>query len=86
MVNSHVFSHILDSVSAREWQIVQQREVLHILLTEDQGELQEEALLEAVRQALAAQGVSLPSVRIEHVAAIPRNESGKAIPFVTRLS
>jgi phenylacetate-CoA ligase len=84
LVNSHVFSHILDNLSVRGWQIVQQREGLHIVLAGEQ-ELQEEALLETLRQALAAQGVSLPPIRIERMAAIPRNESGKVMPIVSAL-
>lgn len=46
----------MDRVSAREWQIVQQWEGLRILLRGGQGERQEETLLQALRQALAAQG------------------------------
>ncbi len=83
MVNPHVFSQIMDRVSAREWQIVQQRDGLRILLSGRQGERQEVMLLQAVRQALAAQGVSVPPIWIDHVAAIPRNESGKVIPIVS---
>jgi phenylacetate-CoA ligase len=83
MVNPHVFSQIMDRVSAREWQIVQKREELHILLGGEQGERQEEMLLQALRQALAAQGVSVPPIWIERVTALPRNESGKVAPIVT---
>jgi phenylacetate-CoA ligase len=85
MVNPHVFSQIMDRVSAREWQIVQQREGLHILLRGEQGEQSEETLLLALRQALAAQGVSVPPIWIEHVAAIPRNDSGKVAQIVTAM-
>jgi phenylacetate-CoA ligase len=81
-VNPHLFSQIMDGVSAREWQIVQQREGLRILLSGGQGERQEEMLLQAVRHALAAQGVSVPPIWIERVAALPRNESGKVTPIV----
>lgn len=81
-VNPHIFSQIMDRVSTREWQIVQQREGLRILLRGEQGEQQEEALIQALQQALAAQGVSVPPLWIEHVAAIPRNMSGKVTPIV----
>lgn len=83
-VNPHLFSQIMDSVSAREWQIVQQREGLRILLAGEQGEWQEETLLQSVRQALAAQGMSVPPIWIERVAALPRNESGKVTPIIVR--
>lgn len=83
LVNPHVFSQFLDSVSAREWQIVQLREGLRILLSEGQGEQHDEALLQALQQALASQGLNVPHIWIERVTAIPRNESGKVIPIIS---
>jgi phenylacetate-CoA ligase len=82
-VNPHVFFQIMDSISASEWQIVQRQDGLHMLLRGDAHTQQEESLLQALRQALTAQGVSVPPIWIEHVAAIPRNASGKVIPIVS---
>ena len=82
-VNPHLFTQLMDGVSAREWQIVQQREGLRILLSGEQGDQQEEVLLQALRQALEASGVSVPPIWIEHVVALPRNESGKVTPIVS---
>lgn len=84
-VNPHLFTQFMDSVSAREWQIVQQREGLRIVLCGEQNDQQEEALLQALRQTLADQGASVPPIGIEHVAALPRNESGKVSPIVSAL-
>jgi putative adenylate-forming enzyme len=84
-VNPHVFSQIMDSTSACEWQIVQMHEGLRILLRGEQGERNDEALLQALQQALISQGVSVPPLWIEHVAVIPRTESGKVIPIVSAL-
>jgi phenylacetate-CoA ligase len=84
-VNPHVLSQIMDSLSAREWQIVQQREGLRILLRGKEREQHDEAQRQALQQALASQGVSVPPIWIEHVAVIPRNESGKVTPIVVQM-
>jgi phenylacetate-CoA ligase len=85
MVNPHVLSQIMDSVSAREWQIVQLREGLRILLRGENGEQDDESLIRALRQVLRDQGVSMPAIWIEHVAVIPRNEGGKVNPIISAL-
>lgn len=84
-VHPLLLSQIMDKVSEREWQVMQLREGLRILLRGEQGEYQEEALLQALRQALAAQGVSVPPIWIEYVAVIPRNASGKVTSIVPAL-
>jgi phenylacetate-CoA ligase len=82
IVNPHIFSQIMDTISVSEWQIVQQHDGLRILLRGELQAQQEEALLHTLWQALIAQGASVPAIWIEHVAAIPRNASGKVIPIV----
>lgn len=82
-VNPYVFSLIMHTIPAISWQIVQQHDGLRILLRGEPQALQEEALLHALRQALMAQGASVPPIWIEHVAAIPRNASGKVISIIS---
>ncbi len=76
---------VMDNISTCEWQIVQLREGLRVLLRGKQETQQEEALRQALQQALASQGVSVPPIWIERVAVIPRNESGKMTPIVPAL-
>lgn len=82
MVHPQTFYEVMDTVPVREWQIVQQPDILRILLAGGQGDLQEEIVVRALRHSLAAQGVNVPAIWIEHVAAIPRSESGKAALIV----
>ncbi len=84
-VDPHLLSQIMDRLSVHEWQIVQMREGLRIILRGEQGKMHDEALRQILQEALLSQGVRVPSLWIEHVTVIPRNESGKVIPIVSAL-
>ncbi len=56
MVFPHVLSDIMDNISASEWQIVQLREGLRVLLRDEEREVQEEALRQALQQASGLSG------------------------------
>jgi len=77
----HVFHRVMDIVPASGWQVVQEQNGLQVLLSGVSESLNEATLLDALRQALAAQGAVVPPMRIQHVAAIPRNASGK-VPLI----
>ncbi len=81
----HVFHRVMDTVPASGWQVVQEQDGLQVLLS-GASEGLEATLLDALRQALAAQGAIVPPIRIQHVTAIPRSASGKAPLIVSHLS
>jgi phenylacetate-CoA ligase len=85
-VHPLVLYRVMESVPMSGWQVVQERDGLQVLLSGVQAGLNEETLLEALRQALAEQGVIVPPIHIQRVAAIPRNASGKAPLIVSRIS
>jgi phenylacetate-coenzyme A ligase PaaK-like adenylate-forming protein len=73
-----VFHRILDAVPAGSWQIVQGADHLTVLLAGAPADYREEELTKALRAALTAQGVVVPAITVERVAAIPKSASGKA--------
>jgi phenylacetate-CoA ligase len=85
----HVFHRVLDTVPVSGWQVVQESDRLQVLLSGAQAGLNEETLLESLRQALDSQGAIVPRIQIQCVTAIPRNASGKApliISYVAHVS
>ena len=82
----HVFHRVMDTVPASGWQVVQEQDELRVLLSGASESLNEATLLDALQQALAAQGAMVPPIHIQRVAAIPRNASGKAPLIVSHLS
>jgi putative adenylate-forming enzyme len=73
-----VFHRILDAVPAGSWQIVQGADHLTVLLAGAPADYREEELAKALQAALTAQGVVVPAITVERVAAIPKSASGKA--------
>lgn len=77
-VHPLVFTRIMDTLPVSGWQVVQEADGLHVLLSRVHGALQEELLVHTVRQALFEQGAIVPRVQVQHVVSIPRNAGGKA--------
>jgi phenylacetate-CoA ligase len=84
-VHPLVFYRVMETLPASGWQVVQERDGLRVLLSGGQEGLSEETLINALQQALVEQGVMVPLIHIQRVAAIPRNASGKAPLIVSRL-
>lgn len=82
----HVLHRVMDTVPASGWQVVQEQDELRVLLSGASESLNEATLLDALQQALVAQGVMVPPIHIQRVVAIPRNASGKAPLIVSHLS
>ena len=82
----HVFHRVMDTAPVSGWQVVQEQDGLHVLLCGASERLEEATLLDAMQQALAAQGAVVPPIRIQRVVAIPRNANGKAPLIVSHLS
>ena len=84
-VHPLVLYRVMASVPASGWQVVQERDGWLVLLSGGQEGQHEETLINALQQALAEQGAIIPRIRIQHVAAIPRNASGKAPLIVSHI-
>jgi len=82
----HVFHRVMDMAPVSGWQVVQEEDGLQVLLSGATESLNEATLLDALRQAVAAQGAVVPLIRIQRVTAIPRNASGKAPLIVSKVS
>ncbi len=80
VVNVHplVFSRIMDTLPVSGWQVVQEDDVLHVLLSGVRGEFEDEMLSATLRQALAEQGAIVPRVEVQRVESIPKTAAGKA--------
>ncbi len=78
-VNVHpiVFFSIMDTLPVSSWQVVQEVDGLHVLLSGVHGALDQQGLGDAMREALAKQGAVVPNVEVQQVPAIPQAASGK---------
>jgi putative adenylate-forming enzyme len=82
----HVFHRVMDTVPVSGWQVVQERDRLQVLLSGAQAGLNEETLLQALRQALIEQDAIVPPIHIQRAVAVPRNASGKASLIVSHVA
>lgn len=77
-VQPGIFHRLMDSVPTEGWQVVQRADALELLVAGARAGFDGEALAEAMRRDLAAQGVRVSSVAVRRVQAIPRGATGKA--------
>ncbi len=73
-----VFHRIMDTLPVSGWQVVQEADGLHMLLSNVRGTLNDEVLADTIRQALAEQRAVSPPVQVQRVASIPKSAAGKA--------
>jgi phenylacetate-coenzyme A ligase PaaK-like adenylate-forming protein len=85
-VHPLVFSRIMDILPVSGWQVVQEADCLHVLLSGERGEFGDEMLADTLRQALAEQGVIIPHVEVQRVESIPKTAAGKAPLIKSNLS
>jgi hypothetical protein len=76
----------MDTLPVSGWQVVQEADGLHVLLSGVRSEFGDEVLAETLRQALLDQGVTIPRVEVQRVPAIPKTVSGKAPLIRSNLS
>ena len=88
MVNVHplVFSRIMDTLTVSGWQVIQEVDSLHVLLSGVRGEVSNEQLADTLRQALAEQGAIVSHVEVQRVPTIPKTAAGKAPLIKSNLS
>ncbi len=73
-----VFNLVMDIVPASGWQIIQEADGLIVLLSGVPEAFDDDVLVSKLSSALVAQGARVPPIRLQHVAAIPKNAAGKA--------
>jgi phenylacetate-CoA ligase len=80
MVSVHplVFSRIMDRLSVSGWQVIQEADGLHVLLSGVHGEFGDEMLADSLQHALREQGAIVPRVEVQRVDSIPKTAAGKA--------
>lgn len=76
-VHPIVFHNIIDTLPVTGWQIVQEVDALHVLLSGVQGLLDETKLKNTLEQGLAKQKAIVPPIIIRQVTSIPQALSGK---------
>jgi phenylacetate-CoA ligase len=73
-----LFHNILDVLPVSGWQVVQEKDGLHVLLAKVRGALDERRIESSLKSALAAQKAVVPLVHLQQVDAIPQTIAGKA--------
>ncbi len=76
-VHPIVFHEIADTLPVSGWQVLQEIDGLKLLLSGARGELDKEALADAIGRELARRGAIVPRVEVKEVASIPQAASGK---------
>lgn len=71
------FHSIIDMLPVSGWQVVQEVDGLHILLSGVHGPVDDEQLNSLVQKAIASQGAVVPPVTVQRVTAIPQTIAGK---------
>jgi phenylacetate-coenzyme A ligase PaaK-like adenylate-forming protein len=81
-----VFSRIMDTLPVSGWQVVQEADRLHVLLSGVRGAFEDEVLADILRRALREQGAVVPRVEVQRVTGIPKTAAGKAPLIKSNLS
>jgi phenylacetate-CoA ligase len=80
------FHRVMDTVpTGGGWQVIQESDRLRLLVAGLGGRVDAAALADTIRATLTAQGVAVPPVVVERVAAIPRGPTGKAPLVVSKI-
>ena len=76
-VHPVVIHQIMDTLPVSGWQVVQEADGLHVLLSGIHGTVDEEQLRGIVQKTLKSQGAVTPSVEVRRVPSIPQTAVGK---------
>ena len=76
-VHPITFHHVLDSLPASGWQVVQEKDRLRVLLGGVRNGAHDALIVAAITRNLTAQNVLAPQISIQHVDVIPKNATGK---------
>ena len=79
LIQPLVFNRVMDILPISGWQVIQETEsTLKVLLSGVRNDIRDEAVSDAIRRELTAEGVMIPLIKVQHIAEIPKNSSGKA--------
>lgn len=70
---------VMDATPAAAWQVIQEPGRLRVLVAGAQASFDLEVMTARLRKALEGQGAAPLEIMVEHVAAIPRGGTGKAV-------
>lgn len=79
LIQPLVFNRVMDILPVSGWQVVQEVDSsLTVLLSGGRNDIRNETVADAIRKELVSQNVLVPPIKVERVAEIPKNASGKA--------
>jgi phenylacetate-coenzyme A ligase PaaK-like adenylate-forming protein len=79
LIQPLVFNRVMDILPVSGWQVVQETETtLNVLLSGGRNNVRDETVSDAIRRELTAEGAISPLIKVQHIAEIPKNSSGKA--------
>jgi phenylacetate-coenzyme A ligase PaaK-like adenylate-forming protein len=79
LVQPLVFNRVMDILPISGWQVIQETDTsLTILLSGARNGVRDETVTDAIRKELTSEGVLIPQIKIQRIAEIPKNTSGKA--------
>jgi putative adenylate-forming enzyme len=79
LIQPLVFNRVMDILPVSGWQVIQETEsTLKVLLSGARDDIPDETVADAIRRELTAEGAITPLIKIQHIAEIPKNSSGKA--------
>ena len=76
-VHPITFHHVLDSLPASGWQVIQEKDGLRVLLSGARNGAQDALIVDAITRNLTAQNMLAPRISVQHVDVIPKNTTGK---------
>ena len=79
LIQPLVFNRVMDILPVSGWQVVQEDDSsLTVLLSGVRDEIHDETVADAIRTELESQNAITPPIKVQRVAEIPKNASGKA--------
>lgn len=72
-----VFHRVMDIIRTGEWQIIYAEQGLTVLLSGAGDNFAASEVVNAIQKELTAQGVIIPTIRVQQVSSIPKSASGK---------
>lgn len=82
-VHPNVFHRVMEPLPVREWQVVQERDRLRVLLVESRADVVLDHVHRDLDHSLRSAGIAPPQITLELAASVTRTPLGKA-PLVRR--
>jgi phenylacetate-coenzyme A ligase PaaK-like adenylate-forming protein len=79
LIQPLVFNRVMDILPVSGWQVIQETDSsLTVLLSGARNSIRDDTLSDTIRKELTSEGAIVPLIKVQHVAEIPKNASGKA--------